>query len=60
MEADVLYFGRRASEERRAAMQAAHSGVRQAHLELAQRYDDLVSAISAREKVLGLDLTSVA
>jgi len=60
MESDVLYFGRRAGEERRAALQAAHPGVRQAHLDMAQRYDDLVSAIAARERVLGLDLINAA
>ena len=60
MESDVLYFGRRASEERRAAMKAAHPGVRQAHLDMAQRYDDLVTAIAAREERLGLNLPSVA
>lgn len=60
MESDVLYFGKRASEERRAAMQAAHPGVRQAHLDMAQRYDDLVDAIAARDQVLDLNLTSVA
>ena len=55
MESDVIYFGRRANEERRAAMQAAHPDVRQAHLEMAQRYDDLVTAIDARERLLGLE-----
>jgi hypothetical protein len=55
MESDVIYFGRRAGEERRAAMQADHPGVRQAHLEMAQRYDDLVTAIDARDRLLGLE-----
>ena len=60
MESDVLYFGKRASEERRAALQAAHPGVRQAHLDMAQRYDDLVNAITERERALGLDLINAA
>ena len=55
MESDVIYFGRRAGEERRAAMQASHPSVRQAHLDMAQRYDDLVTAIKDRERLLGLE-----
>ena len=55
MESDTSYFGRRAAEERRAAMQASHPGVRQAHLDMAQRYDDLVTAIGARDRQLGLE-----
>jgi hypothetical protein len=58
MESDVVYFGRRAGEERRAAMKAAHSGVRQAHLEMARRYDDLVEAIAAHDPDLQPRLTS--
>jgi hypothetical protein len=55
MESDVIYFSRRAGEERQAAMRAEHPGVRQAHLDMAQRYDDLVSAIATRDRQLGLD-----
>lgn len=36
-------------------MKAAHATARQAHLELAGRYDDLAHSITAREKHLGLD-----
>jgi hypothetical protein len=41
MEKDANYFRRRAAEERVAAMKAAHSAARRAHLEMAERYDDL-------------------
>lgn len=54
----MVYFGRRAGEERRAAMKAAHPGVRQAHLEMARRYDDLVEAIAAHDPDLQPRLTS--
>src|SRR5436190_1299704 len=60
MESDVLYFGRRASEERRAALRAAHPSVRQAHLDMAQRYDELVNAMTERNEMLGLSQTSAA
>lgn len=54
MESDVSYFRRRASEERAAALQAQHAQVRQNHREMAERYDDLVRGITAREEYLGL------
>ena len=56
MEADADYFGQRAAEEKLAAERAAHPTARQAHLELAQRYEDLATAIVARERSLGLTL----
>lgn len=56
MEGDAIYFGRRASQEREAALKAAHPKARQAHLDLAARYEDLAHSIIAREKHLGLDL----
>ena len=49
MEGDALYFSRRAGEERAAAGRAAHATARQAHLEMADRYDELAAAIAARE-----------
>jgi hypothetical protein len=55
MESDVIYFGRRAGEERRAAMRAAHPGARQAHLDMAQRYDELITAIDSGDRHLGLE-----
>ena len=53
MEGDASYFIRRAGEERAAAMKCAHGAARRAHLELAKRYDDLASSISARADFLG-------
>jgi hypothetical protein len=45
MEGDVEYFSRRASEERVAAMKAAHPKARS--VQMASRYNDLASAIAA-------------
>jgi hypothetical protein len=59
-EGDGIYFGRRASEERVAAMKSPHPQARKAHLEMANRYDDLATAISEREHVLGRSLNGAA
>ncbi len=56
MEADTVYFGRRAEEERTAASAATHPETEAAHRQLADRYEDLARAITARERHLGLDL----
>ena len=53
MEGDAAYFRSRASQEREAAMSAAHPKARQAHLELAERYDDLAGSITAQEEQSG-------
>lgn len=50
MESDLAYFRRRASEERTAALEARHADARLAHLQIAERYEDLVRAIAAREQ----------
>ena len=55
MESDLAYFRRRASEERTAALQARSSEARQRHVELAERYEDLVRGIVASEQQLGID-----
>ena len=47
MERELAYLSRRASEEREAAMSAAHPVAREAHLEMARRYDDLLSGTNA-------------
>ena len=60
MEGDAAYFARRASQEREAALKAAHPSARQAHLELAGRYDDLAQSIIARAKHLGVALDDSA
>jgi hypothetical protein len=56
MEGDAAYFARRALQEREAALKAAHPTARQAHLQLAARYDDLAHSITARDKHVGVDL----
>ena len=56
MESDTIYFRRRASEERTAALNTRHLRARQAHLEMASRYEDLVRAIVARERQLQPEL----
>ena len=45
MDIDVIYYSRRAQEERLAAIGAADMRARQAHLELAERYDELAARI---------------
>ena len=59
MESDAAYFRRRASEERARALGFKAGPARKAHLEMAQRYDDLVEAMTARDYRLGLDLDAV-
>jgi hypothetical protein len=54
MDSDVSYFRLRASEERSAAKQTRLAKARQAHLELAERYEDLVRAITGSEQHLGI------
>ena len=54
MESDASYFRRRATEEKAAALKALHSQARQSHLEIAERYADLASAIVGRHEYLGL------
>jgi hypothetical protein len=49
MKADAAYFSERAGQERAAAMRAANLQAREAHLELAKRYDELVTAVAAHE-----------
>jgi len=55
MEGDRAYFRRRASDERAAALKAAHQKAREAHIQLAGRYDDLANAIEGRAQYLALD-----
>jgi Rieske Fe-S protein len=56
MEGDAAYRTRRAPEEKAAARKATHPKAREAHLELAQRFDELARSITSSEKSLGLDL----
>jgi hypothetical protein len=55
METDKAYYSRRAAEERVAAFKAPDRRAHQAHLELATRYDDFITAITQRGGYLGLD-----
>ncbi|HEX6072323.1 MAG TPA: hypothetical protein VFY95_04880 [Sphingomicrobium sp.] len=55
MENDAVYFSRRAEEERAAALQAANATARQAHLDMADRYDDLAAAIAPIRSRAGTD-----
>jgi len=52
MEGDSKYFGRRANEERTAAIASPHPQVRKVHLEFAARYQDLAAAITSRDELL--------
>ena len=52
MQGDAIYFGRRATEERLAALKCVHPGARQSHLELAKRYDELANAISSTQSAV--------
>jgi hypothetical protein len=54
LEGDATYFRQRASDERTAAMAASHPAARRAHRELAERYDDVASAIESGEVRLKL------
>jgi len=49
MQSDATYFSRRATEERAAASKATCASAREAHFQMAKRYDDLAAAIDARE-----------
>jgi hypothetical protein len=58
MESDLAYFRRRASEERTAALNARTTNARRAHVDLAERYEDLVRAIAAREEEFDVSLVT--
>jgi hypothetical protein len=49
MESDAVYFGRRAQEERETGLKSADARARQAHLEMADRYDELVLALDGAQ-----------
>jgi len=53
---DSIYFARRAAQERVAAMKAVLPWAQQAHLELADRHDDLARSIGARGPSSGLHM----
>jgi hypothetical protein len=57
-ESDASYFRRRAEEERAAADKAASDGARHAHLEMAERYDELARSIANHEPGLTLKVVN--
>jgi hypothetical protein len=60
METDRVYFSRRATEEREAALKAVHPKVRQAHLEMAKGYDERLAALASGASVPDTDLIGAA
>jgi hypothetical protein len=57
METDVAYFAGRALEERLAARKASNEAARRSHVGMAERYEELATAIRDRETALGFNLT---
>jgi len=49
MEGDAAYFARRAEQQREAALKAVHPAARTAHIELANRYEELALAIGSHD-----------
>jgi len=60
VEGDHIYFCRRATEEREAAMKAPHQEARRAHIELAGRYEELATAITRHVVPLCMEPSDVA
>ena len=58
MQSDAVYFSRRASEERAAAGEASCASAREAHLQMADRYEELAAAIAEREPEQPLQATA--
>ena len=58
MESDIAYFRRRASDERSAALQARDPRAREAHVQMAERYEDLVRGMARYDEHLGLTLVT--
>ena len=54
MQSDLNYFEHRASEERSAALQAPHAEAQRRHIEMAERYDDLVRGIAASHEQMAM------
>jgi len=51
---DIIYFSRRAQEERLAAMGAPDLRARHVHLEMAHRYDELAARMKTRLPMIRL------
>jgi hypothetical protein len=60
MEADLNYYKRRSAEEAAAAAAASSETAREAHLELARRYDQQVAKIDVELRRSGFHLVSAA
>ena len=53
-ESDFDYFRRRADYEREAARHAGHPDARKAHLDMAQRYEEISKAVAPARVVVSL------
>jgi hypothetical protein len=60
MQADLAYYRRRAAEETAAAHSAVHQGARDAHIELAGRYEIRIAALEAESRRAEVHLVSAA
>ncbi len=58
MDADLNYYERRSAEEAAAAALAEDARVREAHLELARRYEQRISSIEAQRRRADFRLVS--
>jgi hypothetical protein len=54
MESDAIYFDRRASEEKVAALKAGNANARHSHLTMAKRYEELARALEAHQPELSV------
>ena len=60
MEHDAVYYRRRLAEEKAAAIHAPHPVARSAHLEMAARYEERVTALEAKPQPGPIRLVDVA
>lgn len=60
MERDAVYWARRVTEERVAAIHAAHPRARDAHLAMSATYEERLNALAASEQKAPLRLVDVA
>lgn len=60
MEADINYYKRRSAEETAAAKAADKATARDAHLELARRYDSEVARLDVELRRAGFRIVSAA
>ena len=60
MQGDLVYYSRRAAEERKAGMTAAHDKVRARHFELAAMYEQRVSELEAQARRSAFHIVSAA